>query len=100
MGKQKVNMEIFIVDGSEKNFADVIIENKKDGKICMVASYGFGVNQVNRIISAFMIGKISDIIGVEKIMELMGNPENIVIGTKGQDEKLDIDIMMKEAMNG
>lgn len=46
-------MNAFVVDGSEKNFADVIIENAGKRKSCIVASYGFGVKQVERIVEHF-----------------------------------------------
>ena len=45
--------EAFLVDGSQRNFADVIISRRVTGKTCAVASYGFGVVQVNRLVSAF-----------------------------------------------
>ena len=43
----------FLVNGAEKSFADVIIEHKGAGGSCMVASYGFGVKQVEKIIQNF-----------------------------------------------
>ena len=46
-------MKVFFVDGSARCFADIIIENKITGKTCSVASYGFGVKQVSRIIAEF-----------------------------------------------
>lgn len=46
-------MNCFFVDGSSKSFADIILQYRVDGKKCLVASYGFGVLQVRKIISAF-----------------------------------------------
>ena len=46
-------MEIYLVNGADTNFADVILKNKLYGKTCSVASYGFGVIQVKRLISSF-----------------------------------------------
>jgi len=46
-------MEVFIVDGAKQNLADIIISNKISGKTCTVASWGFGVRQVERLIDAF-----------------------------------------------
>lgn len=46
-------MKAFLVNGKQKNFADVIIENSITGNVCLVASYGFGIAQINRLISAF-----------------------------------------------
>ena len=46
-------MRAFLVNGSERSFADVITEQRGLGLSCMVASYGFGVKQVERIISNF-----------------------------------------------
>ena len=46
-------MKAFIVDGSKRSFADVILENKTTGKTCSVASWGFGAAQVRRLIREF-----------------------------------------------
>lgn len=46
-------MDVFFVDGSQKCFADIILENMTTGKTCSVASYGFGVKQVKRLIHSF-----------------------------------------------
>lgn len=46
-------MDVFFVDGSEQCLADIILKNIVSGKTCSVASYGFGVKQVRRLIDAF-----------------------------------------------
>ena len=46
-------MNCFFVDGSSKSFADIILQQRVDGKKCLVASYGFGVMQVRKILNAF-----------------------------------------------
>lgn len=47
------SMRVFFVDGSQRHFADIILENLVTGRTCSVASYGFGVKQVDRLIGAF-----------------------------------------------
>jgi len=44
---------IFFVDGADKTFADIILENRVNGETCAVASYGFGVKQINRLLDGF-----------------------------------------------
>lgn len=46
-------MNVFLVDGSQRHFADIILENLVTGRTCSVASYGFGVKQITRLIEAF-----------------------------------------------
>lgn len=46
-------MECFLVDGATRSFADVILQQRGCGKKCLVASYGFGVLQVRKVLSAF-----------------------------------------------
>ncbi|MFA7173794.1 MAG: hypothetical protein WC340_10335 [Kiritimatiellia bacterium] len=46
-------MECFFVDGSARSFADIILQQKTPRKKCLVASYGFGVEQVRKVLSAF-----------------------------------------------
>jgi hypothetical protein len=46
-------IKAFAVDGSNRCFADVIIENSSSGNTCVVASYGFGIKQVDRLVSFF-----------------------------------------------
>ena len=46
-------MRAFLVNGAERSLADVIVEHKGQGRTCLVASYRFGVKQVERIISNF-----------------------------------------------
>jgi len=46
-------MRIFIVDGKERTFADVICENSAKFDSLLVASYGFGVRQVEKLLSVF-----------------------------------------------
>ena len=46
-------IEVFVIDGSERNLADIIIANKISGDSLCVASYGFGVKQVRRLMNAF-----------------------------------------------
>lgn len=45
-------MRAFIINGATKNFADVIIGESTGGN-CLVASFGFGVKQIERLISHF-----------------------------------------------
>lgn len=46
-------MECFFLDGSSKSFADVILDNLVCGGECLVASYGFGVLQVRKLVNSF-----------------------------------------------
>lgn len=46
-------MDVFFVDGAVRSFADIILQQRIDGKKCLVASYGFGVAQVKKILNAF-----------------------------------------------
>jgi len=46
-------MDAFIVDGAKQTLADIIISKKVSGKTCSVASWGFGVRHVERLINAF-----------------------------------------------
>ena len=46
-------MDCFFVDGASKSFADVILQQRVSGKTCLVASYGFGVLQVRKVLNAF-----------------------------------------------
>ena len=46
-------LNIEIINGKKKNMADVIIENGVTFESCVVASYGFGVKQINKLIAAF-----------------------------------------------
>jgi len=46
-------VKVFAVNGANKNFADIILENSSIGGTCVVASYGFGVKQVERLVSYF-----------------------------------------------
>ena len=46
-------MKAFVVDGSQRHFAEVIIDYRVSGREVMVASYGFGVKQVQLLLGAF-----------------------------------------------
>ena len=55
-------MDCFFVDGNSKSFADIILQHRVDGKKCLVASYGFGVLQIRKIINAFdFVSLVADI---------------------------------------
>ena len=55
-------MDCFFVDGASKSFADIILQQRIDGKKCQVASYGFGVLQIRKIINAFdSVSLVADI---------------------------------------
>ncbi len=45
--------DFFFVDGKATSFADVILRYKKNGQSLFVATYGFGVKQVWRLMSNF-----------------------------------------------
>ena len=41
------------MDGSSTSFADVILQKRVCGRRCLIASYGFGVVQIRKVLSAF-----------------------------------------------
>jgi len=152
-------MNCFFVDGSQTNLADVILDNTVAGETCAVLSYGFGVMQVKRLMSAFdqvllladsshsklnkkaydevvrlssmdngftfrpvrthaklviidseiviftsanlsankriesyLIGKVSEISGIDKMLEFFGNPDEIFKKNASENSDLDLDI--------
>lgn len=79
---EAVEVKAFVVNGANRNFADVILEYATRGDSCIVASYGFGTEQVDRLVFFF---KSLVLVADESHSKLNSKAFDYVMGLSGKN---------------